>query len=309
MNKPSWSRLPASLRHRIALIPQSTIAAHTAYCTASRPLRILAFHGVTDLDRFDDLVRAICLAYRPVSADDVASALRGDAELPDHPVWFTFDDGLASTFQAGQLLAHHGVRATAFVCPGVIGSGRGWLWFQAVQSALSNGLVDLADEPKYNLGNLKALPDDERRILVDILIERLSQAGELPPPAAKVGDLRVWCQQGHTVGNHTLDHPCLDTCSPDEQRRQIQSAHRELVAWGIEPQFFAYPNGNWTAESAEVVHDLDYVGALLFDHRLAKNKSESTRLSRLRIDSDAPPRRAMSILSGAHSFAYHLSPG
>jgi peptidoglycan/xylan/chitin deacetylase (PgdA/CDA1 family) len=308
LNTLRWSQLSPSIRERASLIPQSSIAMRAAYRRTPRDLRILGFHGVPDIRRFDALIQAVITRFQPVGADDVAAALRGDFELPDHAVWFTFDDGLPSTFQAGEALRNRGISATAFVCPSRV-ERHGWLWFEAVTTALSYGMADVQAEPEFDLQRLKTMPDDQRRHLVDVLVRRLAQAGHAPSDTLTIDDIELWRTQGHTIGNHTWDHPCLDACSEDVQRDQIARAHEAILRWGVRPEFFAYPNGNWTAESSQVLRELGYAGSLLFDHRLARNLSDAHRISRLRIDSDIDPRRAMSILTGAHSFAYHLAAG
>ncbi len=290
-------------RSAAARIPQSAFAVSTAHRVTGRQLRILGFHGVPDLDRFAGLVEAVCNRYQPVSADDVAESLASGTPLPRHAVWFTFDDGLASTLAAGDLLARFGISATAFVCPSVIDRG-GWLWFQTVQAAMHHGLTTPNQLPYDGLTGLKKWPNPDRMVLVKALEARLQDAGVTPPVTVTQADLHTWVELGHSIGNHTWDHPCLDTCPHEEQRTQIRRAHTALQSWGLTPRFFAYPNGNWTQESQDELVTLGYTGSLLFDHRLTGGMSAPHQLSRLRIDADAETQRSLAILSGAHSGAY-----
>lgn len=48
---------------------------------------------------------------------------------------------------------------------------------------------------------------------------------------------------GHEVGGHTLDHVNLTTVGSAEQRRQICDDREALIALGLNPTNFAYPNG------------------------------------------------------------------
>ena len=92
------------------------------------------------------------------------------------------------------------------------------------------------------------------------------------------------------------------------QRTQIERAHRYMErALGAAPTMFAYPNGNWTAASADAARKLGYEASLLFDHRLVSSKASTDRVSRLRINTDASEKRGLGILSGAHSAAFHLT--
>lgn len=298
--RTAWASVPEPIRRTLGRAPQSTAARNASRVLTRRTLRVLGFHGVAHLDHFDRLLTAICRDYTPVDAAMARSAVEGRATLPDHPVWFTFDDGLASTFDAGEVLQQHGIRATAYVCPATVGT-TDRLWFQTVASASAVGLLP-AEHGATTTTSLKTVPDPERREVVAELEEQLRGAGAPPPAAVTVDALHAWVAQGHEIGNHTWDHPCLDTCPAAEQRRQIERAHHALAGWGLTPTTFAYPNGNHTAVSEAVIRDLGYESAVLFDHRLAR-PGNPLRISRLRLDSDADTRRALSILSGAHSIA------
>lgn len=273
-----------------------------------RHLRILAFHGVPDLMQFQRVLDEVLRYYTPVSETDVAQALAGERPLAPNPVWFTFDDGLPSTFAAGALLQDRGVSATSFVCPSVIDT-EDLLWFQVWDRCSELGLIETAEQERFSLGRLKRLPDRERREETDVLNDRLSTGADKAPVQADQAMLEGWVAQGHSIGNHTWDHPLLDQCEPDEQRDQVERAHVDLVNRGFTPKFLAYPNGNWAPDAEAAAIDLGYVGSLMFDHRLTERSQPRHRLSRLRIDSDVSERRAASILSGAHPTAVHLVPG
>jgi len=302
-----WTKVPPPLRRAIAEAPQSWAAVAAARRATRGDLRILAFHGVPDFKRFADLLDAVTAQYVPVSASQVERALGGEELLPPYPVWFTFDDGLPSTFAAGELLARHGVRATAFVCPGVLDTDR-LLWFQVRQRCLE--LYLLTDEdPRFALSRLKSLNDAERRAETDVLQLRLVAAGATSPRQADQRMLETWIAQGHDIGNHTWDHPMLDQCSPEDQRDQVFRAHHALESRGISPRFLAYPNGNGSSVAGDAAAELGYGGSVLFNHKLTRLDADRNRLSRLRMDATAGRRRAASILSGAHPAAVHLLPG
>lgn len=303
-----WGRVPTGARRTLALAPQLKSVTELAHRATPRTLRILGFHGVPNPEQFKGLLKEICSRYHPVSMEEVAAAARDEAQLPDHPVLFTFDDGLCSTFDAGQILAENRISATAYVCPSVIGRPER-LWFQTFEAAVQAGLVDLPNEPAFELGRLKLVPDRERRRSIAELEARLAAEGHTPPDIVSVETMRSWIDLGHSIGNHTWDHPCLDKCSAVDQVQQVVEAHEALTAWGFEVRHFAYPNGNHSERSEAALRQLGYETAVLFDHRLTRDTSRPLRLSRLRIDSDASTRRAMSILSGAHSFAFRYAAG
>src|SRR5690606_6068523 len=98
------------------------------------------------------------------------------------------------------------------------------LWWQGVDSAAE-------------VSRLKTVPDVERRAAVAALAPR-SQ------PQLSRDDVTELAHAAD-IGNHTWDHPLLDRCDDDEQRRQVRLAHEWLTdALGHHPLAFAYPNGN-----------------------------------------------------------------
>lgn len=270
-------------------------------------IRILAYHGVPDPLRFTANMDHLRRWYQPVSGRQVVSALRGDRELPPRAVWVTFDDGDPTVPALAQpVLDRLGITATMFICPGVVDTQDPY-WWQVIEEARSRGLSAEQDEDAAaNVTQLKGMPNDRRTSVVTRLQVRMSACGH-PVNARQItsAELTRWVQQGHELGNHTWDHPCLDTCPAAEQRDQIVRAHRWLQgAFPGQPRIFAYPNGNWTPVAEKALLDLGYEAAGLFDHRFARLSQHPLRLSRLRVSADDTAARFRAILSGGHSSVF-----
>ena len=264
---------------------------------------MIAYHGIGDEQRFAAQLEELARRYRPVGAPEVVAALRSGRRLPRRAVWVTFDDGRPELFDAGRaLLDRYAVPATVFVCPSLVGGTRPPWWVTAaagsldVDGAVLRGVAVVTP--------LKRVPDAERRAA----LERLRFDGDPPTEhQPDVDELRAWMGDGHTVGNHTWDHPCLDRCPPDAQRQQIEDGHRWLQReLGIDRPLFAYPNGDWTASAEAVLEDLGIDLACLFDHRLVARRPNPLRVSRLRLDADAPIERFRAVVSGAHPILYGI---
>jgi peptidoglycan/xylan/chitin deacetylase (PgdA/CDA1 family) len=275
----------------------------------SGSLRIVAYHQVPDTGAFAAQVDLIRRRYVPVSEDVVREALAGGRALPERAVWVTFDDGDRSVIDTAlPVLRAAGVPATLYVCPGLVETATPPWWELVLAAAAEGAGAEVAG--RYLTGPalvtaLKQRPDGERRAAVD----ELADAGRrhLDPDRRPVSgvDLTRWLEAGYQVGNHTWDHPCLDRCSEDEQRHQLETAHAWLMAFGAgDRPTFAYPNGDHTDVAEAVLEDLGYDVALLFDHRRADLARGGLRLSRLRLDAGASVPRARAILSGAHSAAF-----
>lgn len=264
-------------------------------------LRILAYHGVDDPSRFRGQMEHLREFYVPVSVDQVLDSL-GGAALPRLAVWVTFDDGHSSVIDQGLAITEGlEIPITLFVCPAVIDTDEP-LWWQSVMQ------VQRASSDSENLiRQLKRRADKERREIVRRLVETAIERGIARPTQRQLTSEALDCLAGTsaTVGNHTWDHPTLDTCEPADQVVQIWRAHSFLRDKKQFRPVLAYPNGNWTLEAEKAAQDLGYSLGLLFDHRLTDTSAPSFRWSRLRVSSDTPIRRFASILSGAHTKFHH----
>ena len=277
---------------------------------ACRGLRVLAYHGLPDPAQFRRQLAVLASRYRPVALEAVEAAFHGGPALPARAVWVTFDDGDPEVLDHGRrLLGEAGVKATMFVCPAVVDGDRPY-WWQVVEDALSAGVHPEVDGVVWRdrslVARLKTMPDVDRRAVVVGLAHRLGDGGRRHQ--ATLGSLRRWVADGHTVGNHTWDHPCLDRCDADAQREQVTSADRWLAsAFPGTPRVFAYPNGDWAAATEQVLAELGYRIGVLFDHRIAAAGQAPLRLSRLRVSTDTEPRRFRAIVCGAHPLVFSMT--
>lgn len=288
-----------------------TLAGRAGRRVFRRRLRVLAYHDVTNPTAFEAQVAHLAEHYTPVPGQAVVDAFRGEAPLPADAVWVTFDDGHRSIVDLGQpILDRFGVPATMFVCPGVIQTGEPF-WWRVVRTAMRQGLHVELDGRQWDdeslVGHLKRCGDGERRSVVTRLVDELGDRDvAVPGEQLRASELSGWLAAGHEVGNHSWDHPCLDWCTADEQVRQVRRADEwlrsELPGYS---RAFAYPNGSWSPVVEEELGRLGYTLAVGFDHRLDRLRNP-LRVSRLRVDADAPVPRFSAIVSGLHAAAFHL---
>jgi peptidoglycan/xylan/chitin deacetylase (PgdA/CDA1 family) len=266
-------------------------------------LRVLGYHDVPDPAPFRRQIEEIADRYTPVSGVQVAAALARDQRLPERAVWITFDDGHPNVVEnALPVLKAFGIKATLFVCPGLIDTTTPF-WWQVAERAWSLGLCAGTPNLKGLLTLLKRLPDPERRLEIRRLEELIEDATGTRHIVnqATAAQLKDFQGAGGELGNHTWDHPLLDQCTIEEQRRQIFQAEEWLRASGLGgTRYFAYPNGNATAFAADMLGRMGFSIATLFDHRLARVDRDPLHLSRLRVNSDQPLPRFRAILGGIH---------
>lgn len=81
----------------------------------------------------------------------------------------------------------------------------------------------------------------------------LGHAGYLTPAQARALEAA-----GHEVGGHTVSHRHLVTLSLDEAQREICDDRATLTAYGLHPQSFAYPFGEFSASVGGLVSQCGY---------------------------------------------------
>lgn len=298
-------------RQAFSRLAGSAVLDHVSRSVYARRLRVLAYHEVMDPFTFEAQIRHVAQYYVPVSGDHVLAAVRGEQSLPINAVWITFDDGHPSVVEAGQpILDRFAIPATMFVCPGVIDTNHAF-WWHVVGSALEAGISPQLDgshlwTTEQLVAHLKTKPDQDRREFVRELAAALRKKDGQEPAARQLRREQVlsWSAAGHQLGNHTWDHPCLDRCTPTEQRRQIEWAHDWLRGLHVSAPFVAYPNGNRAPETERLLTELHYAGAVDYDHRVSRLR-EPLHISRLRASASAPLPRFKAVVSGLHAQAYH----
>jgi len=286
----------------VALLGSRVVSGAAARLTRSRA-RAVAYHGIEDPTAFAAQLDHFCASgYRTITGRQLADSLAGGAPLPDRALWLTFDDGDASVVHHGlPLLRERGMVATAFLCGAWVGSDDA-PWWQVLEAAVA------PSELVATRLALKRSPDTERRRRIDQMQQALTTAGT--PVVGRqwsAADVREWLGAGNEVGNHSFDHPCLDRCDGDEQRRQVRLAHERLSeVVGSAVDVFAWPNGDASSAALDELRALGYRLAADCDHRLVARHADALAVSRLRLDTSVGLGRTRAIVSGAHSMVFHL---
>jgi peptidoglycan/xylan/chitin deacetylase (PgdA/CDA1 family) len=300
----------------VRLLGSGPVSLASGFATQRR-LRGLAYHVVDDPQAFGrQLDWFVSQGYRAVTGAEIADSIASGQRLPDRSLWITFDDGDPSVVNnALPMLTARGMRATAFLCGAWVGTNA-VPWWTAVEAAVAHGVVRADDLPDHvdvhdliavRL-SLKRCPDPIRRRAVAAFEERLAEAGWSAGDVQwSVGQLNEWLAAGNDVGNHSWDHPCLDQCDADEQRRQVRLAHERLTELVGRPiDVFAWPNGDPAPAARKELDELGYRLVADCDHRLVSRRPEPRHVSRLRLDTSADIPRTRAIVSGAHSLVFHV---
>jgi peptidoglycan/xylan/chitin deacetylase (PgdA/CDA1 family) len=277
---------------------------------AARSLAVLAYHEVIAPDRFQRQLDHLRRAAHPVTLKEVVQAVERGEELPEHAVLLTFDDGHRDVYEVAMpLLKERSIPAVSFVVAGLIDGRRPHWWTEVKDLAGAGGRVGLFDHvgPDELVRALKRLPDTERLRA----IEELHRSAPKPPtPVQQLrrDELRQMESAGIAIGNHSLSHPRLSTCTVEKIAQEVGRSHAILTEMlGHEPIAFAYPDGDHDPRVTRAVRDAGYRLAFRFDHALdTRLPRDPLGISRLRMDAHANFDRFRIILSGLHPTIHRL---
>ena len=222
---------------------------------------ILMYHGTPQRDaaRLARQLRAIAFFFEVVPLEELGATRGRRKGRARRRVALTFDDGLRSNVRvAYPILLALGLRATFFVCPGLVESGR-WLWNHEARQRLCSlrpeALRELASalaapaQVEAFVEWLKTLPLGARRRAEEAV--RAATPGFAPSLAQREAfDIAGWDELRKldprvvAIGSHSLTHPILTSLSGDETDVELRESRAALERELDRPApLFCYPNG------------------------------------------------------------------
>lgn len=247
------------------------------------------------------------------------------SRLPRDAVALTFDDGYACNEEVAlPLLADHGLRATIFIAPELVRTGREFWWDELESIVLGHSGTSLClDGREMPIGER-----DER--------DRQFPAGEEPRTERQKAYRSIWSilhasaaaardaameelrQQSYTqhpprrshrpmtsdeigglsgglleFGSHSLTHSSLPGLASAEKEAEIcDSAARCAELTGSKPAAFAYPYGDFDSESALLVEQAGYACACTTQGHFVGGGSDPFLLPRIAVGDWSAPALA-----------------
>lgn len=196
----------------------------------------------------------------------------------------TFDDGWHDNFTcAFPVLQEFQLPTTIFLATGFIGTKR-FFWPEEITyylrqpvvraSAKQGKVLDrfLSNIPESSkeetfldnaVQTLKTFSPEER----EEVLEHLRSASITPPPGRLLMNWEEAKQMQATglvsFGAHTSNHVILDQVSQPQAEEEIVRSQQELESrLGVRPEFFAYPNGNFTSDLKTILKRNGFRGAV-----------------------------------------------
>lgn len=133
-------------------------------------------------------------------------------------------------------------------------------------------------QPKYgDLGGLFIMPDTDKKMyltfdegyengytaqILDVLKEKACPAVffvTMPYVKANPDLIKRMIDEGHVIGNHSVNHKKMPTLSPDEQVKEIAGLHNYMVEnYNYQMTLFRPPEGVWSSQSMYIAQQLGY---------------------------------------------------
>jgi peptidoglycan/xylan/chitin deacetylase (PgdA/CDA1 family) len=278
----------------------------------------VALLGDPTVTQLEALVRYLKRWFRFATPAECVERWRRGLEVDPYTLLLTFDDGYLDLFEnLLPLLRRCQVPATVFVTTGAV--SRKPIWpqrlFSAVQTTARPTLPAFDGQAALPLGDVrqrvrametisarqKDFPARRWEDLIDRLCDDLGWDGRLD--GERMMDwthVEALHRSGLvTVGGHTVTHPLLERCEPDEARREVFDCADELRE-RLHPEFlpFSYPQGRCPPARVEaLVRDAGFDCA--FTGRPARNTSRTPpyRLGRRHVPAGDVARASL-LLSG-----------
>ena len=286
------------------------------------------WHLMIDPEIFAGQIETLARDWTPISLSELVEGV-GRRQLPERAVAVTFDDGYADNLEvAAPIMLEHGIPATLFVAAELIDAG-GPPWWDELASLLlepsrlpavltlsgGNGfqwsIPSVAvDEPSAAVSTQpwEARSGTRLRAFYEVwlalreldaqtrgaALEEIAEWADVPRSSGRV--LLTWEQlrefaalPGFGLGAHTLTHPDLPNCSPEEARAEMAGgADRLRERVGVEVEQFAYPFGAWNQSLARLVGELGFRAAYTTDGSAISWRSSPHALPRVPAERHAP---------------------
>jgi len=205
----------------------------------------------------------------------------------------TFDDGDKSLFyNAVPVLKKLNIPAVIFVVTNLIDSNEAFWW----------------DEIKYYLGKEKGNKkvwevknwSNKKRVNYLVSLRVKSDKPAFTYTQLTSNQLSEMQHGGIDIANHSHTHPMFNQCTFEELENEIEGSKIILNSLNLNADIFAYPNGNFSKISEDILEKKGFKMAFLFDHKINKGNINPLRISRLMVNDNTSIWKLRFILSGWH---------
>jgi peptidoglycan/xylan/chitin deacetylase (PgdA/CDA1 family)/glycosyltransferase involved in cell wall biosynthesis len=169
--------------------------------------------------------------------------------------------------------------------------GRGSLPRRAVLITFDDGYADL-------LGAARILAGHQAPAVVFAVADHAGGTNDWRRPAATElplldrQALQTVAASGIAVGAHGLTHRSLVALPPGELEGEVRGSAERLVSLGLpRPTVFAYPYGQWSADTAAAVREAGFAAAFTVEPGAVRRSLDRYALPRIEVSASDSPRK------------------
>jgi peptidoglycan/xylan/chitin deacetylase (PgdA/CDA1 family)/SAM-dependent methyltransferase len=278
---------------------------------------ILAYHGVTPGSEdphglfiepkvFAQQMAHLRTRYRPMSLPDlVAGAQNGS--LPPRAVAVTFDDGYRDALTTiSPILVRNKIPATFFVTTSSLAEGSEHWWdllarifFTAVLPSRELAIELEGETRRFFLGTRAEIGKAHWALHQVLVRSPLAERSEIlrrlvvwsgidsRPPVRQsmtANEVKTLARRPrHTIGAHSVHHLALGHQSDETQQQEVMECKAALERLALSVDAFAYPYGDFNAESVRLVRAAGFRLAVTCEERSVPARPDPFRLPRLEV--------------------------
>lgn len=261
----------------------------------STKLFVLAYHKIEDLENFESQMTYLRKNYNILNDQGIKEYFQNKSTLSSKKnLIITFDDGDISNYSgAFPILKKLDIPAIFFIITDLVNSRKPF-WWDEIEHILGK-------QAGYEkVWEVKKLPNQERLVFLDEL-RRNNRSSSFEYIQLTNLQLKEMKEAGMIIGNHSHTHPMFDHCTNEEIVDELKKSTSFLKEAGLHPDYFAYPNGNYSKKAEGHLKEYGVKYAFLFDHKINIGDVNPLRISRLIVNDTTPQWKFKLILSGWHS--------
>ncbi len=285
---------------------------------------VLCYHRVSnvDLEKFDlmdgvvdataldfDLqMRFLSRNYNVISLSELVNCIKSKS-LPNNAIAITFDDGYRDSYlYAYPILKKYGLPATIFLTVNYINKQNIYWWDRLAYSIKRTKKEKLTlnlngIDQTFDLSNYQAkletnksintfLKNNANNTQKESCLGYIEKTLETTIPQSIANDLllnlkdiKEMSGNGIEFGSHTITHPTLTNCTPEELETEIVSSRRILEEkTSLSIKGFAYPSGIFNEGCIDYIRETGYEYACAYDFGICDYNTDIFGIERIDIN-------------------------
>jgi peptidoglycan/xylan/chitin deacetylase (PgdA/CDA1 family) len=236
---------------------------------------------------FRELLRNVKRRYELVTLTGIAPGTPSSRIR----VAVTFDDGWRDNYTtAFPIVLEHRVPITVFICPAVLDQDFPF-WPERATALLR--ATRPGSKPEQFADKIEALKRTSPEMRERYFAALNAEACEPHSPPCTIDRTLSWSEiaemdkAGVCFGSHTDTHQILTSGPVHLAREEVRQSREALeAALGKPCHAFAYPNGNWSPETRQIVKEIGFTRAVTTQQGAWASESDFLAIPRLNVSED-----------------------